>query len=290
MSFALQPSNAYYGIAAAHVKNRFNVCVLEKKGREEIKKSSELSWNEDDPKDIDGCLNRLVSTICEVSRLQRLAQAHLPYDLWFKMTILTGLHDTPTDFIDLELSRKSIFNKDGKRPDVKLTKDQKENYLVYQRILEAITLGVIKDFPFEIGNGNYLLNTGNNQSELEALIRPVYEKALAGDNTAMLALKLYAATLIRSIVVSSKVKGEISFIQLIEGVGEYFNLPEVLEAMREELRKLGLDPNKIEIKFPSNERSDYYFNVLKPNMEAEIRNHESRLEGSEGIFSAVLLK
>lgn len=279
MPFTLSPPSTYYGMAVAHARERFNVCVVQKDGQQSIKKNDGLSWREDQPQDMRLCVSRLVRTIGEVAKLQIQAQEHLPSDFWYSMQILTGFHDTPEDFLDLELSKTEMFP-ETQIPGTESTKEEKGRKLIYNRVLGEIEAGRIQDFPFGTALGQYFLPEHEEEANFLAQeIKPVYERAVKGDEIAMITMKLYGVYIICNAVKYTRKLGiDVSLIKLSERVGEYLNLPEVITAMNEELRRQGLDPDTIKIKFSSEGKSDYYFDVLSPNMEARIKEHKLLLE------------
>jgi hypothetical protein len=293
MSLNLSPPNAYYGLAVAHVQNCVNVCVLKKEhGQSQIVKNDELSWREEDPKDLGHCYDEILGTIQDVSRLQTAAQAHLHPCLRFEMNILSGMHDTPSEFIDSELSRIKIYP-ETVSPIAFSTKERKAGTLIHNRILAAIEAQQIEDFLFGTEVGTYSFPDKEGFEKVSSDLKALHEQAVKGDLVSMFGLKLYGIRTVKNSVKhlrDSSPLNQLAFIQLLPGIGEYLNLPEVIAEMRAEIRRQGLDPDMVDIKFPSDERSDYYFNVLRPVMDVGIREFESNLQDPDFLTQKMLLE
>lgn len=288
----LSPLNAYYGMAIAHARQCFSVCVAKDTGQ--VKKDEKLSWKENNPQDINFCISRLLNTIGEVAKLQLQEQSHLPSDFWYSIPFVIGLHDTPEDYIDSELSQIKIYP-ETQPEDIKNIKEEKGRRLVYNKLLGIIETGEIDDFPFSTSLGIYYSPNKNDLiaaiESVEGTLKNLYEEVARNDelsNMSMLGLQMFAKQYIQAAIqqmnettiqIGLHDDRSLSFIQLPHGIGEYLNLPEVIVVMKNELKKQGLDPDKIEIKFPTEEKSDFYFNVLKPNMEHGVNEHKKLLQG-----------
>ena len=275
---SLTSPSAYYSLASAHVGPVFTACVLKKEGDGEIVKDKELSWEKPGVRDYKASreqIDRLAETIMELGKKQTELQSHLPQGIRYSPDFLVSLHSTPEEVINdflVQLNLQTGAN----------TKEERGVHLIYGMLLKAIEAGIIEDFEFDLSSGQILRGGINGSDEIIALgkeLQAFNEKAREGNELSMSALQLVAGTLILEDIKRQKeLSGPMSFIKFDDPITEYLNLPEVVQFMKSVLKKNGLDPEKIDIKFPSDPRDDYYFNVVRPKMESKIKAHNATLQ------------
>jgi len=281
----LEAPAKYYGIASAHFGRRFNVCVLKQEGDNEITKDEDLSWREEgdfDTTQLSAHINRFARTAISIGGKESKLQEDVPFK--YSIPILVSLHSTPGDLIDQMISDARLPDKLEREIPTPTSKEEKGQYLLHRKIMHAIDSGQVDDFDFTTLTGNVALPGETNNSlalrQLEIELRSLHQKVITGDRHSMTQLKFLGAKILLQQINSERLNslgGDLSFIQFSHPCFEYLNLPEVVESMKDVLLAQGLDPDKIDIKFPSDPKNDYYFNVLRPEVERRIATHHRDL-------------
>lgn len=275
----VQPSK-YYSLAAAYVKDKFNVCVLSATSDGEIKKESSASWFLEGDVNQREAIYALRDTSLFLGDAQRKEQQQLSPSLIYYPSLLVALHSADEPLVDQMDSEIILPPEKEAMYGARTSKEMKAMYLVDRLIQRSIMDGVVENFRYKNNVGDALVF---NDKEIDVAQELKWKKLNHaylndGDSNALDELKRIAED---QVEIAYKLNllyqgGDLQFLQFSLPHTEYLNIPEVVDHMKSVLLTKGCPA--VDIKFPSDERSDYYFNVLRPYMESEIRLQREKID------------